>query len=121
MTAALRPDRTAVLLCPSGAGKSSLVNSVLGDEVLAVGKVRDAVGSRARIVHVPAAVVPPMSMLLGRVLSDVLLTREELRAMMDGLADTSGPAGGEVVLSDWLDAHGDELGREYANELSLHF
>jgi nucleoside-diphosphate-sugar epimerase len=86
-----------------------------------VGKVRDAVGSRARIVHVPAAVVPPMSMLLGRVLSDVLLTREELRAMMDGLADTSGPAGGEVVLSDWLDAHGDELGREYANELSLHF
>jgi ribosome biogenesis GTPase len=42
VTAALRPDRTAVLLGPSGAGKSSLVNAVLGDEVLAVGKVRDA-------------------------------------------------------------------------------
>jgi ribosome biogenesis GTPase len=40
--AALRPDRTAVLLGPSGAGKSSLVNAVLGEEVLAVGEVRDA-------------------------------------------------------------------------------
>jgi hypothetical protein len=60
-------------------------------------------------------------MLLGYLLRDVLLTREELRAMMGGLADSNGPTTGEVAISEWLDAHGDALGREYANELTLHF
>jgi hypothetical protein len=62
-----------------------------------------------------------MSVVLGRLLRDVLLTGEELRAMMGGLADSSGPATGEIALSEWLDAHGDDLGRDYANELRLHF
>jgi ribosome biogenesis GTPase / thiamine phosphate phosphatase len=41
IAASLRPDLSGVLLGPSGAGKSSLVNAVIGAEVLAVGEVRD--------------------------------------------------------------------------------
>jgi ribosome biogenesis GTPase / thiamine phosphate phosphatase len=41
VTAALRPDLSGVLLGPSGAGKSSLMNAVVGSQVLAVGEVRD--------------------------------------------------------------------------------
>ena len=38
-----------------------------------------------------------------------------------GRADSAGPATGTTVLTDWIRAHGDELGRHYANELDRHF
>lgn len=37
----LQPNKTAVLFGPSGAGKSSLANALLGDEMLAIGEVRE--------------------------------------------------------------------------------
>ncbi len=86
-----------------------------------VTSVRDAVGSRARIVPVPGMVVPVLSGLLGLVLHDVLLTADEYRAMATGLADTEGPATGTTVFSEWLEGHADGLGRSYANELGRHF
>lgn len=42
VAAHLRPNRTAVLLGPSGVGKSTLVNRLLDAEVQATGRVRDS-------------------------------------------------------------------------------
>ena len=86
-----------------------------------VRSIRDAVGGRARLVHVPGVSVPPLSRALGLVLRDVLLTADEYRAMAGGLADTDGPATGPTALSGWLVRHGDSLGLRYANELHRHF
>jgi uncharacterized protein YbjT (DUF2867 family) len=86
-----------------------------------VASIRDAVGSRARIVHVPGATVPVFARVLGLVLHDVLLTGDEYKAMAAGLADTDGPATGSTALSAWLEAQGDTLGLDYANELTRHF
>ncbi len=83
--------------------------------------IRRAVGSRSVVVPVPGTLVPPMSAVLGLVLRDTLLTRDEYRAMADGLADTDGPATGQIAFSDWLAASADTLGRHYANELRRHF
>jgi NADH dehydrogenase len=82
---------------------------------------RAAVGSGARLVNVPAPIIPVVARAIGLVLRDVLLTGDEYRAMADGLADTDGPATGKVPLSRWLAEHGEELGRRYANELDRHF
>jgi uncharacterized protein YbjT (DUF2867 family) len=86
-----------------------------------VEQVRDAVGSRAAIVAVPGAAVPVLAWGLNAVLHDVLLTRDEYRAMADRLADTDGPATGTTALSRWLADHGDSLGRTYAHEINRHF
>jgi uncharacterized protein YbjT (DUF2867 family) len=86
-----------------------------------VGEIRGAVGSRARLVHVPGAAVPVLARVLGLALHDVLLTADEYRAMAAGLADTDGPATGATALSVWLAEHGDVLGLRYANELVRHF
>jgi NADH dehydrogenase len=86
-----------------------------------VRSIRDAVGGRARLVHVPGVTVPLVSRALGLVLHDVLLTVDEYRAMTSGLADTDGPATGSTALSTWLARHGDTLGLRYANELDRHF
>ena len=86
-----------------------------------VGAIRDAVGSRARLLHVPGATVPVLARVLGLALHDVLLTADEYRAMAAGLADTDGPATGSTALSAWLAQHGEGLGLRYANELGRHF
>jgi NADH dehydrogenase len=86
-----------------------------------VEQVRAAVHSRARIVRVPAPVLLGMSRLLGAVMHDVLLTKDEYRSMAEGLADSDAPATGSVAVSKWLAEHGDTLGTRYANELDLHF
>jgi NADH dehydrogenase len=83
--------------------------------------IRETVGSRARIVHVPGSIMPILSSALGRVLRDVLLTQEEYQAMAVGLADVNGPATGHIALSQWLTEHADSLGRRYANEIDRHF
>jgi NADH dehydrogenase len=86
-----------------------------------VSQIRDAVGSRAGVVRVPAPVLLAASRALGAVLHDVLLTPDEYRSMADGLADSEAPATGTVRLSEWVTEHRGTLGTEYANELDRHF
>jgi uncharacterized protein YbjT (DUF2867 family) len=83
--------------------------------------IRAAIASRARIVHVPGQLIPPISSLLNRALRDVLLTKDEYHAMADGLADVDGPSTAPTAITDWLTAHGGTLGISYANELDRHF
>ena len=83
--------------------------------------IRAAVGSRARIVRVPGALLPPLAAMLNHALHDVLLTKDEYHAMADGLADTDGPTTAPTALGDWLAEHGATLGTRYANELERHF
>jgi NADH dehydrogenase len=83
--------------------------------------IHDAVGSRARIVRVPGFVIPAMSWVLGLIVRDVLLTRDEYKSMAAGRADVDGDATGGTSVLDWIRQNGDVLGRRYANELNRHF
>jgi NADH dehydrogenase len=118
-------DDLARLCVEKGAERGDSVSDAVGPErptfLELVTAIRDLVGSRARIVHVPGATVPLFARLLGVALHDVLLTRDEYRAMAAGLADTDGPATGSTALSDWLAANASVLGIRYANELDRHY
>jgi NADH dehydrogenase len=118
-------DDLARLCVEKGAERGDSVSDAVGPErptfLELVTTIRDLVGSRARIVHVPPATVPLLARLLGIALRDVLLTRDEYQAMAAGLADTDGPATGTTALSDWLAAQVSVLGIRYANELDRHF
>ena len=83
--------------------------------------IRAAVGSRARIVHVPGSLLPPISALLNLALRDVLLTRDEYHAMSDGLADTDGPTTAPTAITNWLTEQAPTLGTHYTNELERHY
>jgi len=115
----------ARLCVEKGVERHDSVTDAVGPErptfVEMVTAIRDAVGSRARIVQVPGPTVPVLSRLLGLALRDVLLTGEEYRAMAAGLADTGGPATAPTALSVWLGEHNSGLGSHYANELHRHF
>lgn len=83
--------------------------------------VRDAVGSRTAIYRLPGELVVLSSKVLGYLLHDVLLTKEEYESMALGMADTDGPPTGTTKLSEWLVENSSQLGMRYANEIDRHF
>jgi uncharacterized protein YbjT (DUF2867 family) len=118
-------DDLAALALDAASWSDDRVIDAVGPErptfVELVEQIRTAVGSKARVVSVPVPVLLGLSKVLGVIMRDVLLTRDEYLSMAEGLADSDAPAAGSVRLSEWLSEHGDELGRNYANELDLHF
>ena len=118
-------DDLAHLCVTQGELRSNEVSDAVGPDRLTftelVTTIRAAVGSHARIVHVPGSTVPTLARVLGLALHDVLLTADEYRAMATGLADSAAPATGATSVTAWLDENGPNLGRRYANELHRHF
>jgi NADH dehydrogenase len=76
-----------------------------------------AVGTRARLVHLPEPAVVALGRALGLLLRDVMITREELGALTAGLLTSDAPPTGRTSFAEWLPAQSDWLGRRYANEL----
>ncbi len=86
-----------------------------------VRRIAAAVGSRARLIHVPPAVATGLARLVGAVVRDVVITPDEIAGLRQNLLLSSGPATGRSSFAGWLSAHGGELGRQYASELARHF
>jgi uncharacterized protein YbjT (DUF2867 family) len=104
-------DDLAQLCLEKGAELHDSACDAVGPErptfVELVTMLKKATGSRSHLVRVPGATLPLFSWALGLFLGDVLLTADEYKAMLVGLADTDGPAAGSTELSDWLAEHGD--------------
>ena len=75
----------------------------------------------ARFVHVPPALGIAAGRLVGLALRDVVLTRDELRGLMDELLTSRAAPNGRTRFDDWLVAHRDEVGKTYTSELGRHF
>jgi len=118
-------DDLARLCVELGARTDTTALDAVGPQALTfrqlVNTVRTAVGSHALVVPVPAAVLTTLSRAVSLALRDTLLTRDEYRAMADGLADSTAPTTGTIVLTDWIAEYAPKLGRRYANELDRHF
>jgi NADH dehydrogenase len=56
--------------------------------------------------------------LVGLVKGDVVITREEIRGLMEGRLYVDAPPLGNTKLSAWVEEHRDELGNHYVSEMS---
>jgi nucleoside-diphosphate-sugar epimerase len=108
-----------------GLGSDEVVVDAAGPEILEfrqmIAAVRDAVGSHARLVPMPAELALAVSRLAGLVLRDVVLTRDEICALMGGLLMSHEPPTGTTAFSGWVAANGARIGRRYASELARNF
>jgi uncharacterized protein YbjT (DUF2867 family) len=115
----------AELAVEAGAGSEDVVLEAVGPEVFRfdelVRLIAAAVGSRARLVHLPPALALALSRAAGLLTRDVILTREELVGLMDEVLVSPGRPMGRTCFSEWLRENGDVLGRSYASELDRHY
>jgi hypothetical protein len=86
-----------------------------------VGVLREAVGSRARIVGAPPTVARALAALVGLATRDVLLTADELAGLRADLLVSAVPPTAPTSFREWVAAHANALGRRYSSELTRHF
>jgi uncharacterized protein YbjT (DUF2867 family) len=75
---------------------------------------------RARIVHVSPGLVLCLARLIGGIVGDVVLTRDEIGGLMANLLVSREPANGRTRLSQWLTENAGTLGASYVSELKRH-
>lgn len=83
--------------------------------------IAEAIGSKNRVVHVPPSAALVCSKLLGLLVRDVVLTREEIEGLMAGLLASKHPPTGKTSLSKWLKANAASIGIRYASEVARHY
>jgi uncharacterized protein YbjT (DUF2867 family) len=113
-------EDVAELAVTAGLGTEPTVTDAAGPDVLSfdevVRLVREAVGSRAAIVHGSPRLALGLSGLMGKILRDTLVTRAELAGLMQGLLTSEGPPAGSRRFAAWLQENAESVGRSYTSE-----
>ncbi len=113
----------AALMAQAGEGEGNETLHAVGPEDYEyrdlVCMIRDGLGLRRPIVGIPPELGYLASRVIGRMVGDVFVTREEIRGLM---ADTLHAPGAEPTgttrLSAWVRENKNSLGRKYASELA---
>ena len=115
----------ANLLVEVGAQAADVVVDSAGPEIFTfdqlVQLLRRVLNVRALVVHASPALAMAGASVAGRVVRDMLLTREELDDLMHDILVSHEPARGTTRLTDWLSLHRDDVGRRYASEMERHY
>jgi uncharacterized protein YbjT (DUF2867 family) len=111
----------ATLAVDAGNGEADLTRDAAGPEAVPFGElvrsIATNVGARSRIIGAPVRLSLLVAGGVGRLLGDVVVTREELAALMDELLVSREPPAGTSGFHDWLAANGNVLGRAFVAEL----
>ena len=109
----------------AGSMRESFVADAAGPDTLTFEELlrllASAVGARVRLVHTPASLGFALTRLVGLLLRDVVLTRDEVDGLMAGLLTSQGAPTGTTKLGDWQHENADVLGQAYVSELRRNF
>jgi NADH dehydrogenase len=118
-------DDAARICVEAASGAAGRVVDAAGPETLTyrdlVQLVRGAIGSRSIVLPMPGLVVLATARLLGLLVRDVVLTRDEIRELTSSLLTSREPPLGTIRNTDWVPANGDTLGRTWASELARNY
>ncbi len=114
----------AEIAVSAGHKDDNIVMDAVGPETFTfeelVRLIADKIHRRARVIHVRPGLVLCLARLIGPVVGDVVLTRDEIGGLMSNLLVSREPATGQTRLSQWLDENAEALGVKYASELKRH-
>jgi uncharacterized protein YbjT (DUF2867 family) len=118
-------DDVARICVEAAAGPSGVVLDAAGPETMTyrelVDRVRSAVQSRSLVVPMASALVYAAARVLGLLVHDVVLTRDEIRELTSSLLTSHEPPRGAIRLSEWLPANAATLGRHWSSELARNY
>jgi uncharacterized protein YbjT (DUF2867 family) len=102
--------------------KSNQVVNAIGPETFTyrqlVETIQRALGLSRWIVSVPPELGYWGCRLLGLMLRDIVITRQEIRGLMENRLCVDAPPLGITRFSDWIQAHRETLGRNYTSEMA---
>lgn len=111
----------ADLAVEQGADRTDRTIDAIGPETFTYRELIEvlarAIGVRRPIVSIPPRLGLLAGWLAGQALGDVLITRDEIEGLMQGLLATDASPVAQTRLSAWAREHAGTLGRRYATEL----
>jgi NADH dehydrogenase len=117
-------DLAEVAVNAAGDDRCAILDAV-GPEIFTFEEVvqmlASAVGRRSRIVHVDPRIAFAFTQIVGWIVRDVTLTRDEIRGLITDLLVTDSPPNAATRFSEWLRSNADKIGIAYASELARHF
>lgn len=114
-------DDLDTLAVEQGQQQSNLILDAIGPETFTyrqlVGTIGGIIGKKRPIVSFPPELAYWSGWLLGKLMGDVLVTRDEIEGLMQDLLFTHSPPAGKTALTTWAREHAATLGLHYASEL----
>ncbi len=114
-------DDLARLAVEEGGRRANRIVEAIGPQTFTfrqlVGTIGRSIGRPRPIVSLPPSLGMAAGWLLGFWLGDVVITREEIKALMADLLYTNAPPAGRTKLSEWAARNAETLGSRYASEL----
>jgi NADH dehydrogenase len=104
-------------------GESSVNNilDVAGPEIYSyreyVSLLAKSLGVRRMIVPVPPIIAWLVGKIVGIILQDRVITKAEIRGLMQGLMSTDEKPLGTILFSEWVASNGSNLGKKYHNDM----
>jgi hypothetical protein len=83
-----------------------------------VESIGQIIGKQRPVISVPPGLGYLVSVVIGKLVNDVFVTREEIAGLMADLLYVDAPPAGNTRLTDWARDHAQSLGRRYASELA---
>lgn len=115
-------DDLARLAVEQGMRQENRIINAIGPETFTyrdlVEVIGRAIGKRRPIVSVSPTVGYFVARRVGRLIDDILLTRDEIKGLMDNLLYVEDEPAGTTCLSHWLQENRGTLGLHYASELA---
>jgi len=115
-------DDLARLAVEQGALRENTTINAIGPETFTYRELLSTIGAiigkRRLIVKIPPWLGHLCGIVIGKVVGDVIITREEIKGLMADLLYVDDEPAGTTRLTDWMRAHADTLGVKYASELA---
>jgi len=113
-------DLAAMAVDEGESTENSIVNAI-GPETFTykslVETVGEIIGEKKTLLSIHPSIGYLAGQLLGKLVGDVLITREEIEGLMADLLFVDSPPTGETKLTQWARDHAESLGRTYTSEL----
>jgi NADH dehydrogenase len=115
-------DDLARLAVEQGGDRRNRVIDAIGPETFTYRElahcIGEIIGKRRPILSVPPSLGYLVGWVIGRLVGDVMITREEIAGLMANLLYVDSPPAGNTKLTDWAMEHASTLGLHYTSEMA---
>ena len=115
-------DDLADLAVKQGRENENLIIDAIGPETFTyrelVRTIGEIIGKHRPVVKVPPFIGYIAGWIIGRIVDDVMITKEEIKGLMANLLCVDSSPAGSTKLTDWAKKHADTLGLKYTSELA---
>jgi len=115
-------DDLAEIAVQQGADRQNRVIDAIGPQTFTyrelVENIGKIIGKERPVLSVPPAVGYAAGWVIGKLVDDVMITREEITGLMANLLYVDSPPAGSTKLTDWAKDRASSLGLHYTSELA---